>query len=146
MSHRAPILNLLLALLLAVSPAFCFCRPTDARSAPSCCTAAPQEAACACWKDRPGEHGDTARGGEQHPGDPGCNRCQGSCKCKTAPTMKAEMPPTVALATLVAVPMEFGVLSPLRDSVARNLTGWIELRGVPRSETTLLRQHCALTI
>lgn len=60
--------------------------------------------------------------------------------------MKAEAPPTVALATLVAVPMEFGFLPRWNDVVACNAIGWIESRAVPRPETTLLRQHCALTI
>lgn len=60
--------------------------------------------------------------------------------------MKAEAPPTVALATLVAVPMEFGFQPPWDGVVARSVVGRIESRAVPRPETTLLRQHCALTI
>ena len=58
--------------------------------------------------------------------------------------MKAQEASTVPLT--VAAPMQFAFLPPWGDAVTRRVIGRIESRAVPRPETTLLRQHCALII
>lgn len=62
--------------------------------------------------------------------------------------MKVETPTTVPLAAPVAIPMDFGFgfLPTCADFAAVGGIGRIESRTVPRPLTTLLRQHCALTI
>jgi len=62
--------------------------------------------------------------------------------------MKAEAPATVSLGASVATPMDFGfgVMPTRADFAAVSGIDRIESRTVPRPLTTLLRQHCALTI
>lgn len=151
MMHRSPILSVLLAILLAWSPWACLCGPKAVEAATSCCTSdpAPTKSGC-CGSDG---DADTQRvsdcsGGSETSGAPngGCDRCEGNCKCKTAPTMKAESQTTAHITVPVSVAMVFGFEPPQADRAILIRVVRIASKAVSRPLMTLLRQHCALTI
>lgn len=145
------ILHLVLATLLALSPSVCLCGPKAAEVVMSCCAPASEagNAGC-CGSPESGDRERVRACGATEDGDDapsgGCDRCEGNCKCKTAPTLKAESPAKVNASLPVALPMAVGFAPPTADlsQVVRVVRK--ESRAVPRPETTLLRQHCALTI
>lgn len=153
MLTRIPILHLLLVVLLAVSPSACPCPRGAERAGGSCCAASPErdDADC-CGSGHEGRAAESPSGccgtrekdDGSHPG--GCDRCKGGCKCKTGPTMKAEARASVDLAPSAAAPMVFGLPSPVVEVSIRVRAVRIEARAVHRPVTSLLRQHCALTI
>lgn len=154
MLQRSPILNLLLAFLLAISPALCLCGPKAFGSVTSCSVAVSEADGSGCCGAKVGgevaggERCVAAGGGDQLPAEDGCGRCGGSCACRTAPTMMAEPPATVSLGSPVASPTDFhsGFMPTRINFVAVSGIGLIESRTIPRPLDTLLRQHCALTI
>lgn len=151
MVTRFPILHLLLAVLLAFSPSVCLCPPPATGTSTSCCAPAaePSESAC-CGSggDADAERASGCGMGSEigDAPDGGCDRCEGGCKCKSGPTMKAEAPTTAHVAAPIALPMVFGVVPPMADFATLIRVVRIESKTVPRPVTTLLRQHCALTI
>ncbi len=149
--HRSPILSVLLAILIVWSPSACLCGPKAAEAASSCCTSdpAPTKRGCCGLSEGTDTAGEFDCGPRTDTGDApdgGCDRCEGACKCKAAPTMKAETPTTAHVAAPVAVPMVFGIEPPRADVATLVRIVRIESRAVYRPATSLLRQHCALTI
>lgn len=151
MMHRSPILSVLLSILLALSPSVCLCGPKAAATADSCCSPVPEASSTRCC----GSSGvaDTERASDCGAGDDsgdapngGCDRCEGDCKCKTAPTMKAEVPTTAHMTAPVAVAMVFGLQPPVADIATLIRVVRTESKAVARPVMTLLLQHCALTV
>jgi hypothetical protein len=151
MMYRSPILSVLLAILLALSPSACLCGPKAVEAASSCRTSnpAPTKRGC-CGSDGDADTQPMSQCGTSsdkgNVPDGGCDRCEGDCRCKTAPTMKGDAPTTAHTAMPVSVAMIFGIEPPHADLATLIRVVRIESKAVPRPETTLLRLHCALTI
>lgn len=137
MFARLPILRYLLAILLAVSPSVCTCLPPQVEGPSSCCTGKSEADAHSCC----GEH----EGNTDAPAG-GCNDCEGGCQCKQTSAFKAEAPTTPNFTALVALPVVDIGFAPYPDFRAAFVVSRVESRAVPKPPTTLLRQHCALTI
>ena len=151
MVRLSPNLSVLLAVLIAWSPSAWLCGPKAAEAASSCRTSDPEPTKRGCCvlgdsADTQGAFDCGPRSDEGDAPDSGCDRCDGACKCKATPTMRAEAPTTAHVAAPVAAAMVFGIEPPAADFATRIRVVRIESRAVPRPVTTLLRQHCALTI
>lgn len=152
MMHKSPILRFLLAILIAWSPSACLCGPKVAEVALSCRAQVSEATSTGCCGS--GEAAETKRASGCGAGSDsddvpngGCERCEGDCKCKTAPTtMKAEAPTTAHVAAPVVSAMVFGFEPPVADLATLIRIVRIESKAVARPMMTLLRLHCALTV